>query len=212
MGSLYCDSTVQLYVPTRPAVWVASKNGRGKREPYSLVSFARSLSDGFSRSSSHYRISWPALRHKGAIIGSHATVVGSNPTRVWFQDLQAYRTLLRAYGCAREHVEMSSEESVTLFFMTDSGLIKDWNPRMSGLVARLMEVGRDESVMSLFLTLQRLVVRSLEVFSSVSRSRNHFRLILFGAIDLPRAAARSFTRPHEDVFEIFWPGGSSPSL
>eukprot|EP00434_Breviolum_minutum_P008735 symbB.v1.2.007700.t1/scaffold468.1/size202162/14 len=79
VGSLYCDHAMQLYFPVR------------KREPYSLASFARSLADGFSRSASYYRISWP--------------------------------------------------ESITLFFMTESGVIKDWSPQMSGLVARLMEAG-----------------------------------------------------------------------
>eukprot|EP00913_Durusdinium_trenchii_P000794 g741.t1 len=48
VGSLYCENCVQLYFPVR------------KREPYSLPAFARSLADGFSRSSSYYRISWPA--------------------------------------------------------------------------------------------------------------------------------------------------------
>ena len=37
----------------------------GKREPYSLQSFSRSLSDGFSRSASFYRITWPE-RGRGA--------------------------------------------------------------------------------------------------------------------------------------------------
>ena len=47
--------------------------------------------------------------------------------------------------CMFLHVSTSDsavriKESITLFFMTESGIIKDWNPRMSGLVARLMEV------------------------------------------------------------------------
>lgn len=74
VGSLYCDHAMQLYFPVRH--WVAELCrwnlkqtsawlmpifwSQGKREPYSLASFARSLADGFSRSASYYRISWPA--------------------------------------------------------------------------------------------------------------------------------------------------------
>lgn len=76
----------RLHVPGASAskMWLhtsrsTQKKCWGKREPYSLAAFARSLVDGFSRSSSFYRISWPAawFKHFVAFHKTKSVLAGS---------------------------------------------------------------------------------------------------------------------------------------